>query len=33
LKAQTELQAALTQALAGKGALTVTIKAGDSAPA
>ena len=33
IKAQTELQAALAQALAGKGALTVTIKASDSASA
>ena len=33
LKAQTELNKALAQALAGKGALTVTIKASDSAPA
>lgn len=32
IKAQTELHAALAQALAGKGALTVTIKASDSAP-
>lgn len=33
IKAQTELQAALAQALAGKGALTVTLKASDSASA
>jgi hypothetical protein len=32
LKAQTELNKALAQALAGKGALTVTLKTGDSAP-